>query len=185
MWVNCWSYNNPVKVLRLNLCFCSSLTMWNHSIIGVRSLVGFNFARSLKVSRISQCFWDRPCVYTVPCSFSACLVLSPGLSKPTASLQISFILQVSKENSSYRHTSAICTLRCSDSPVFSFQTQCWPEEPQFTKSWCLPRKTPLLSSSELSWAFAFGHCVRQDPGPEAPLSSDPWWLALYDAVLYI
>lgn len=73
-------------------------------------------------------------------------VLSPGLFKPTASLPVSFILHVSKDNSSYRHTSAICTHRCSDSPVFSFQIQCWPEEPQMTKSWCLPGKCLCCSA---------------------------------------
>lgn len=143
MWVNSWLYRNPIKALLLKLWSCSSHTMCNHCIVWVRSLVGFNLARSLRISSVSWCFWGWPCVSSVPCSpFSACFTWRCLLafSNPPHPYQCLLFLHALKINSSYRHASAICTLCCSNSPVFSFQIQCWPEEPEITKSWCLPGK---------------------------------------------
>lgn len=80
-------------------------------------------------------------------------VLPLGPFKFPMSLPVSSILYVLKDNSSYSHTSAICTLCCSNTPVLPFQIQCWPEA-QITQSWCLPLSVcsaPVNRPRHLPW----------------------------------
>lgn len=81
MWLTSWPYRNAIKALLLKSGSCSSPTMWNHCTVWARILVGLIFSRS-QGSRVSQCFWDRPFVSTVPhhspsfVSFLQCCLLA-------------------------------------------------------------------------------------------------------------
>lgn len=120
----------------------------------MRSLEGFNSARSCSGSRTSQCFWDITCFSTVLDSpFSIQVFLLNIVSWP---------FQPPCIPSSLLHSmfqKVILPIDMVQPHVLSVAliVQCFPSEfnaRQITKSWCLLVKDPcLLRSSKFSFFF--------------------------------